>query len=380
MKIKYFVLAVNTLILLSNIAIITIAENHQESNEMIQFKEMPIILKNIVIKSPTGLNNPPNIPSQPSGPTATIVGNWYVYTTVTTDPDGDNVSYGWDGGDNIVNYWTGYYPSGAQCIVYIKFLTVGTYRLQAKARDEYGLESNFSQPLYVAATGSSTNHPPYMPSNPNPPDQAVSVDITNDLSWSGGDPDPGDSVRYDVYFGSMLPLQKVASNISMTTYHPGFLFNGLTYFWSVISRDNHGLSTQGPMWHFTTIDASNNPPEKPSLTGPSSGRSGRSYTYSATAYDADSDQVYYIFDWDDGTDSGWVGPYSSGSICQESHIWTVQGSYAVKVKAKDSHDAESIWSDPLAISIPKNKAYSQFHILFNSHPVLKEFLDHRFLL
>ena len=63
--------------------------------------------------------------------------------------------------------------------------------------------------------------------------------------------------------------------------------------------------------------------------------------------------VYYLFDWGDGSDSGWLGPYESGAEVNATHTWSEVGSYGIKVKAKDVNGAESEWSDTLAVSMPK---------------------------
>jgi hypothetical protein len=63
----------------------------------------------------------------------------------------------------------------------------------------------------------------------------------------------------------------------------------------------------------------------------------------------------YLFDWGDGNLSGWLGPYNSGEIAEASHIWKEEGDYQIRVKAKDDHGVQSEWSDPLPISMPKNK-------------------------
>ena len=100
----------------------------------------------------------------------------------------------------------------------------------------------------------------------------------------------------------------------------------------------------------------NKPPNKPNKpSGPTSGKAGTSYTYSTSTTDPDGDQVYYWFDWGDGTNSGWLGPYNSGQTVSASHTWSEKGSYNIKVKAKDTNDAESDWSDPLPITMPKSK-------------------------
>ena len=120
----------------------------------------------------------------------------------------------------------------------------------------------------------------------------------------------------------------------------------------------------------------NPPPNKPTITGPTSGKAGKSYTYSAHTIDPDGDQIYYWFDWDDGTNSGWTGPYNSGQTVSVSHIWSAQGTYSIKVKAKDTSDVESDWSDPLSISMPKNKAINTPFLQYHQHmfPLLRQLL------
>jgi len=96
------------------------------------------------------------------------------------------------------------------------------------------------------------NNPPYTPSNPSPSNHATGVSIYADLSWSGGDPDAGDTVTYDVYFGVSSSPPLVSSGQSATTYDPGTLTYGTKYYWKIVAKDNHGASTIGPLWDFTT--------------------------------------------------------------------------------------------------------------------------------
>jgi hypothetical protein len=104
------------------------------------------------------------------------------------------------------------------------------------------------------------------------------------------------------------------------------------------------------------IVSPNNPPDKPNTpTGNINGKIGNTYTYSSSAVDPDGDRLYYMFDWDDGQTSNWDGPYDSGRTISATHIWNEKGTYNVKVKAKDISGAESEWSDPLSISMPKSK-------------------------
>jgi len=96
----------------------------------------------------------------------------------------------------------------------------------------------------------------------------------------------------------------------------------------------------------------NQPPNTPSVpTGPSSGSPGASYSFTATSTDPDGDQVAFKFGWGDGTESGWTSFVDSGSSATMSHSWSSEGTYQVRVKAKDAYDAESGWSAAHSITI-----------------------------
>ena len=114
--------------------------------------------------------------------------------------------------------------------------------------------------------------------------------------------------------------------------------------------------------------ADNNPPDTPSKPdGPPNGKMGVKYTYTTSTEDPDGDQVSYKFDWGDGTNSGWSDLYDSGATSEASHIWASQGSFEIKVKAKDIYGAESGWSDPLTVTMPRNRIFS--------NPVILKFLE-----
>ncbi len=95
----------------------------------------------------------------------------------------------------------------------------------------------------------------------------------------------------------------------------------------------------------------NQPPEQPTLTGPISGDENNVYFFRATSYDNDGDDIYYMFDWGDGSQSTWVGPVQQGILFTYAHLWENGGILPVKVKAKDVYGAESPWSDKHWISL-----------------------------
>jgi len=97
-----------------------------------------------------------------------------------------------------------------------------------------------------------------------------------------------------------------------------------------------------------------NPPTQPTLSGRTLGVMNVSYTYTALSTDPDGDQIYYIFYWGDGTNSGWLGPYASGQQGSAQHAWTHNGVYLVKAKARDVYFSGSPWSIPLSVNISDN--------------------------
>lgn len=80
----------------------------------------------------------------------------------------------------------------------------------------------------------------------------------------------------------------------------------------------------------------------------------KEYSYTSTTADPNGDQVFYMFYWGDGTNSGWLGPYNSGQTGTGTHLWTELGTYNVTVKARDINGARSVLSDPLTVVVTNN--------------------------
>ncbi len=112
------------------------------------------------------------------------------------------------------------------------------------------------------------------------------------------------------------------------------------------------------------IASESTPPEKPILSGQSSGRVKKEYTYEAVSTDIEGDRLYYLFKWSNDSYSDWLGPISSGQTISATHTWTKKGVYDVRVACKDEHGRRSDWSDPLPVSIPSvQNSFRTFSIL-----------------
>ncbi len=97
----------------------------------------------------------------------------------------------------------------------------------------------------------------------------------------------------------------------------------------------------------------NNPPGKPVITGPLTGYTGINIDFSVLSEDPNDDNVSYFVDWGDGNIADWTDFYSSGDQIKINYSWDIEGQYAVRVKAKDIYENESIWSETINIEIER---------------------------
>ncbi len=210
-------------------------------------------------------NRPPYVPFSPTPASgATGVDTGVVLSWAGGDPDsGDAVKYdvylGTVSSPPLVrsgNSTTSYRPAG------LKFLT--RYYWRIVARDQANDSAVGPVWSFTTRAQSDTNRPPYRPSNPVPDSAATGRSVKTVLSWSGGDPDPGDTVRYDVYFGTSSTPPRISYNQSGRTYAPGTLGYGLVYYWRIVARDRRGAETSGPLWWFRTVSEVN-------ITAPAAG-------------------------------------------------------------------------------------------------------------
>jgi outer membrane protein assembly factor BamB len=87
-------------------------------------------------------NSSPSTPSIDGPATGTIEQN-YNYTIVSTDPEGNNISYYVNWGDGTNTGWIGPYISSQEQTVSHTWAKKGTYTIQVKAKDNYSAESDW---------------------------------------------------------------------------------------------------------------------------------------------------------------------------------------------------------------------------------------------
>jgi len=294
----------------------------------------------------TCVNGAPYTPSNPNpgnGTTGISVNADLSWTG--GDPNGDPVTYDIYFGTtnppplvNLSNPDTSYDPGIMQSLT--------TYYWKIIAWDDHGAST--LGPVWHFTTVFVPNNPPYTPYNPNPPNHATDMSINTDINWTGGDPDPYDTVTYDVYFGTVSPPPKIVGNQSATTYDPGTLNYGTKYYWRIVAWDNHGASASSSIWDFTTH---NDPPNTPGTPNPANHATNVLVTASLSWTGGDpnpGDIVQYdvYFEADDSTPDVLVSNHQSGTIYDPPGAMNYNTHYYWQIVAWDNHGASTpgpIW-------------------------------------
>jgi hypothetical protein len=115
------------------------------------------------------------------------------------------------------------------------------------------------QRFTITQTGSDSLVPP--PSNPSPANGSEGVPVSPTLSWTGS----SGATSYSVYFGTS-PTPPMVTSTASTSYTPGSLIPGVTYYWMVVANIAGG-NNSSPVWSFITtarLSCSNipTPPER----------------------------------------------------------------------------------------------------------------------
>ena len=130
------------------------------------------------------------------------------------------------------------------------------------------------------------------------------------------------------------------------------------------------------------IQKVNEPPGAPTIDGPPHGKVGVEYCWTFHSEDPDGDNIKYIINWGDGETTE-TDCYPSCTPVEVCHTYSDQGTYDIKAKAKECTQEclESEWSDPLSVTMPRNRIL--INVLFlrllerfpNLFPILQQILQ-----
>jgi VCBS repeat-containing protein len=285
----------------------------------------------------TAVNDPPMVSDIPNQ--AILKGS--TFSTITFDNYVSDV-------DNTDAQMTWTYSGNVQLLVNIvnRVATitvpnidwVGSETITFRATDSGGLWDDD----FATFTVTSDNAPPNTPSNPTPVNAASDVSITIDLGWSGGDPD-GDSVLYDVYFGTSSSPSIMSHNQSGLSFDCGTLGFSTLYYWKIVSRDTHGVYAVGPLWHFTTSNAPNSPPNPPNSPVPANGTSTAAITSNLHWSGGDPDGDTVVYDVYFGTSSSpSIISHNQSALSYDLTTLGYSTTYYWMIAVWDTHNATTI--------------------------------------
>jgi len=152
----------------------------------------------VVIKDT--VNIPPGVPSTPAGPDTGYVDATYEFSALARDENGDRLFLQFNWGDGDTSEWSSMVPESTTVTMAHSWLLAGEYYVTARAKDEKGLVSDWSNIHVMVVIEDTANQPPGIPLVPAGPDTGY-VDSTYEFATAGADPD-GDSIRLQFDWGS----------------------------------------------------------------------------------------------------------------------------------------------------------------------------------
>ena len=202
--------------------------------------------------SSQGVNRPPATPSIPSGELGGRSGKAYSYITKATDPDGDRVKYIFDWGDGSTSetsFVSSGTPASASHIWTIEPGTTKIFDVRAKAIDEKGATSIWSNSVSIYILADREERPPTIPSKPSGPTSGISG-VSYSYSTSSTDPD-GDMIKYTFDWGDgSFETDFFPSGQTVTATHSWNVPAGKTKSYNVraLASDSRNVMCPYPYW------------------------------------------------------------------------------------------------------------------------------------
>ncbi len=196
---------------------------------------------------------------------------------------------------------------------------------------------------------SEANDPPNTPGTPLGP-TTLGVGESGTYSTSATDPE-GDQVQYrfDWDDGTISDWTDLVNSGATASQDYSWDTVG-AYVVKAQARDEQGGTSD---WSSGLAVVVNDPPATPDIDGETNGKVGTEHEYTFVSTDPNGDMIKYIIDWGDNT-TDTTELYDSGVTATISHTWNTKGTYIIKAKAADEHDAESDWGT-LEVAMPRDK-------------------------
>jgi len=168
----------------------------------------------------------------------------------STDPEGTDVSYEFEVSktQDFVELYA--IVNTNNTFVSLDLEKGSTYYWRVLSLDDEGIKSNYFEIRSFFTEPSLTyNSIPQNPYSESPINSSTVDQSLTKLEWVSIDED-GDTLTFDVYFGTTNPPQMAQDNLEENSFEVG-LSASTAYYWQIIAKDSRGAKAIGPIWHFT---------------------------------------------------------------------------------------------------------------------------------
>jgi len=176
---------------------------------------------------------------------------------------------------------------------------------------------------------------------------------------------PCNSLDGTIYFGTYASDggELIAVNPDGTERWRIYLATGYIMSAPAIGSDGTvyvGSWNSGPPygWGFLHAIKSNpSAPSTPEINGPVMGKTDVLLNFSFRSTSPVGKDLYYLIDWGDNRETGWIGPYISGETIYKSWKWYGESNYTIRAWARDS---DNNYSPPGEFSLtikPRNREF-----------------------
>jgi len=318
-------------------------------------------------------NYSPSMPQKPSGSETVGIGENNGYSTVSTDANGHMIryQYNWNASGSPIMQYSGWIPSGQTVTLYHSWSDVGYYDVRVRAQDRYqyyhtGEWTGWSDYLTVLVQPSE-NDPPIVSKPSGPTD--IFVDETHTYSTIATDPE-GEKVYLNFSWGDGSHSDWLGPYFSGETVECSHSWStNDTFSVKVQAKDESDYTSEWTDGLTVFVNLSGSGESIPST--PQAPEFIQKIYYNNTGYtikskttEPNGNRLFYKFDFGDGNESAWVGPYQSDETVYINNSWDKKDVYEIRVKAANDPECnghgssynsldgkESSWSDPMVIRV-----------------------------
>ncbi|MEW5759529.1 MAG: PKD domain-containing protein [Candidatus Thermoplasmatota archaeon] len=254
--------------------------------------------------------------------------------TTSEDIDGYIKLYYFDFGDGSTSGWLSY------GVVVHSYASPGNYTTKVKVMDDKGKESDWSNKVTITVEAKEINKLPIASLSVRPLKPKVNQTVV--FNASGSSDKDGYVFRYFFDFGDGTNSDWVSDSVVMHTYTTSG-----TYTAKLIVEDDRGAVSKWTKG--TTIDVIGNELPKAYLYVKNKKASiGEEVKFDGSgSTDPDGTVASYLFEFGDGTNTGWT------PMAIVSHKYQKQGKYVVNLSVIDDRNGMSKWKSQVTIVIEK---------------------------